>query len=102
MRTLTKTLLAVAVSAFLFTSCAGGSEVCGCADTMLSMMKDYKAANKDEAKMKAIEEKYKDKVEKCKKLDEGKSDDDKKKMDEEMKKCPSFIEAEKIAKEIMG
>ena len=102
MRALTKTLMAVAVSAFLFTSCGGGSEVCQCADTMLSMMKEAKDVKDDKAKMEAIQEKYKAKMEKCQKLDEGKTEEQKKKMEEEMKACPAYQEVEKMMKESLG
>jgi hypothetical protein len=52
--------------------------------------------------MKAIQEKYKEKMAKCDKLGEGKSDEDQKKMREEMEKCSSYKELEKIQKEMMG
>jgi hypothetical protein len=94
--------MAFALIGFLMTSCGGGSEVCGCADTFLAMMKEAKDAKNDIAKMKSISEKYKDKIDKCDKLGEGKSDDEQKKMKEEMEKCASYKELEKIQKEMMG
>jgi hypothetical protein len=78
------------------------SEVCECADTMLSMMKEAKDAKGDRAIMDEIQEKYKTKMDKCQKLDEGKSDEEKKKMEEEMKACPAYQEVEKIMKESFG
>lgn len=102
MRTFTKTLMAFAFIGFLMTSCGGGSEVCGCADTLLSMAKEAKEAKMDMEKMKAIQEKYKEKMEKCDKMGEGKSDEEQKKMREDMEKCASYKELEKIQKEMMG
>jgi len=101
MRTFTKTLMAFAFIAFLMTSCGGGSEVCNCSDMSVAMIKEMIAAGKDKDKMTAIEKKYEPKIEKCKKLDEGKSEDEKKKMVEEMSKCSSAKEAEKLMQEFM-
>jgi hypothetical protein len=102
MRTFTKTLMAFALIGFLMTSCGGGSELCKCADLTLAAMKEAKEAKGDAEKMKALQDKYKDKMEKCEKLMDGKSDDEKKKMKEEMDQCPSAKEAEKLMKEMMG
>ncbi len=78
------------------------SEICGCADALLSMAKEAKDVKDDMEKMKAIRDKYKDKMDKCDKLGEGISDEEQKKMREEMEKCTSFKELEKIQKEMMG
>ena len=94
MRTFTKTLMAFALIGFLMTSCGGGSEVCGCADTMLAMMKEAKGNMNDKDKMEALKKKYEAKIEKCEKMSEGKSDEEKKKMEEEMKNF-AIHEAEK-------
>ena len=102
MRILTKTLMAVALTGFLMTSCGSKSEVCECADTILAMAKEAKEAGDDSDKKKAIREKYEAKMEKCEKMGEGKSEDEKKKMEEELKKCPSYMEVEKMMKEEMG
>ena len=102
MRTFTKTLMAFALIGFLMTSCGGGSEVCGCADTMLAMMKEAKGNMNDKDKMEALKKKYEAKIEKCEKMSEGKSDEEKKKMEEEMKNCPASKQAEELMKEMMG
>ncbi len=94
--------MAFALIGFLMSSCGGGSEVCNCADTLLSMAKEAKDVKDDMEKMKAIRDKYKDKMDKCDKLGEGKSDEEQKKMREEMEKCASYKELEKIQKEMMG
>ncbi len=91
--------MAFALIGFLMSSCGGGSEICDCADTLLSMAKEGKDAKDDMAKTKAISEKYKEKMEKCRKMGEGKSDEDQKKMREEMEKCASYKELEKMQKE---
>jgi hypothetical protein len=113
MRTLTKTLIAFAVIGFL-TSCGGEkkaeagkeeeSEICTCVSANLSMTKDMIASGRDanEDKIKEIENKYEAKMEKCRKLAEGKSQEELNKMEEEVKKCPSYKEMEKLQKEMMG
>ncbi len=78
------------------------TEICDCADIMLNMMQEAQAAKGDDQKMLDIMEKYKSPVDKCKKLDEGKSEEEKKEMERIMKSCPSFIEVEKIMKEESG
>jgi tetratricopeptide (TPR) repeat protein len=78
------------------------SEICGCADALLSMAKEAKDAKMEMEKMKAIQEKYKARMEKCDKLGKGKTDDELKKMREEMEKCASYKELEEIQKELMG
>ena len=103
MRALTKTILAAFFAATFLTSCGGSSsDVCGCADMMLSMSKEALAVKGDADKMKAIQEKYKDKMEKCEKMGEGKSEEEKKKMEEGLKDCASYKEIEKMMKEDMG
>jgi hypothetical protein len=102
MRTFTKTLMAFAFIGFLMTSCGGGSEVCGCADTALAMMKEAKDTKMDMEKMKAIQEKYKEKMDKCEKILRPESEEARKKVEEEAKNCSSAKELEKIQKEMMG
>lgn len=86
-KTMKKVLFSVAVVATMALASCGGASVCDCVKTMEEMMKEVEEAGGDEAKMKEIEEKYKDKAEACKKLGEGKSDEEKKKMAEEAKNC---------------
>jgi hypothetical protein len=93
--------MAFALIGFLMTSCGGGSEVCGCADTMLAMMKEAKGNMNDKDKMEALKKKYEAKIEKCEKMSEGKSDEEKKKMEEEMKNCPAAKQADELMKEMM-
>jgi serine/threonine-protein kinase len=104
---LPKVLLAIGllllVSIFvIYINTGTKSEICACADTLLSMTKEVKEAKMDMEKMKAIEEKYKAGMDKCNKLGEGKSDEEQKKMREELENCPSYKELEKIQKEMMG
>jgi hypothetical protein len=96
MRTFTKTLMAFALIGFLMTSCGGGSEVCGCADTALAMMKEAKDTKMDPEKIKAIQEKYKEKLDKCEKILRPESEEARKKAEEELKNCPASKEAEKL------
>lgn len=85
----------------VLTSC-GKSEICDCAETGLSMMKEAKEAGMDPSKLEAIQTKYKADMEKCEKLDEGKSEEEKKAMETELKECDAFKEMEKMSKEMMG
>ena len=78
------------------------SEVCDCANILLSMAKEAKYAKMDMEKMKAIQEKYKARMAKCDELGDSKTEEEKKKMVEEIKKCPSYKELEEIQKELMG
>ncbi len=91
----------VVLSTVMLASC-GKSEVCDCAQTGLSMMKEVKEAGMDLTKMQGIQDKYKTDIEKCEKLGEGKSEAERKKMEEEMKQCDSYQEMEKMSKEMMG
>lgn len=88
--------------AVLVLASCGKSEVCDCAETGLSMMKEAKEAGSDMEKMKGIQEKYKADMEKCEKLGEGKSEEEKKAMETELKECDAFKEMEKMQKEMMG
>lgn len=88
--------------AVLVLSSCGKSEICDCAETGLSMMKDAKEVGMDPTKLEAIQAKYKADMEKCEKLDEGKSDEEKKAMEAELKECESFKEMEKMSEEMMG
>jgi hypothetical protein len=93
-----KKLIFCASAALVMLASCGKSEVCECIDETVSAMKEMKAAKGDEAKMKAIGEKFKPTEEKCKKLNEGKSDADKKKLEDEAKKCDGYAEMDKIMK----
>ncbi|MEN9301586.1 MAG: hypothetical protein RL264_15 [Bacteroidota bacterium] len=93
-----KVILSFSAAALLLASC-GGSEVCNCADTMLEMSKEMKAAKGDFSQYEKIGKKYEADMKKCEKLGEGKSEDEKKKMEEELKACDSYKEMEKMMKE---
>jgi len=90
-----KIILSFAVLSVMLASC-GGSDICNCADTMLEMSKEAKAAKGDMTKIKEIQDKYKDDFKKCEELDKGKSEDEKKKMKEELEKCDSYKELTKM------
>lgn len=94
--------MSTALLAILVLSSCGKSEICNCADKMLSMMKEAKEANMDPTKMEGIEAKYKADIEKCEKLEEGKSEDEKKAMETELKACDSYKEMEKMSEELLG
>jgi hypothetical protein len=96
-----KIILSTTMLAVLVLSSCGKSDVCNCAETGLSMMKEAKEAAMDPTKMAAIQDKYKADLEKCEKLDEGKSDAEKKAMEAELKECESFKEMEALSKEMM-
>jgi hypothetical protein len=85
-----KVLLSVAVAAtFVFASC-GGPSICDCVKAFENMEKEVEEAGEDEAKIKAVEEKYKSQEEACKKLGEEMekaSEEEQKKMMEEMMNC---------------
>lgn len=87
-----------AFSLIIITSCGGAKEgdenkdskaptVCECMDAMNKMMEEMQEVGIDEAKVKEVEEKYKDKVEACNKLGEGLSDEEKAKLREEARNC---------------
>jgi hypothetical protein len=95
-----KIIVSTTMLAVLVLSSCGKSEICNCAETGLSMMKEAKEANMDPTKMEEIQNKYKADMEKCEKLDEGKTDDEKKAMKEEMEKCPSYKEMEELMKDM--
>jgi hypothetical protein len=97
-----KIILSATMLTVLVLASCGKSAVCDCAETGLAMMKDAKEAKMDPTKMTAIQEKYKGDIEKCEKLDEGKSEAEKKAMEAELKECESFKEMEKMSKEMMG
>ncbi len=88
--------------AFPFFGNAQTPTICDCADLMLAMMKEAKGNMTDKDKMEVIKNKYEAKIEKCEKLGDGKSEEEQAKMKEEMRNCPSFKEAEKLMKELMG
>ena len=88
----------VVFSLLIMTSCGGTKEgdenkeskaptVCECMDAMNKMMEEMQEVVMDEAKVKEVEEKYKDKAEACKKLGEGLSDEEKAKLQEEARNC---------------
>ncbi len=79
-----KFFLSVAVVATLvFSSCSGPS-LCDCAKIGEQAMKEFAEAGTDEAKVKALEEKYKSKSEACDKLVKSKTAEQ---LQEEAKKC---------------
>lgn len=80
-----KVLLSAVAAGFLLASC--GSDVCDCVNGMEEMGKKMEEAKGDEEKMKKIQEEYKDLLDKCEKLGEGKSEDEMKKLEEEAKNC---------------
>jgi hypothetical protein len=94
--------MAFALIGFLMTSCGGGSEVCGCADTFLAMMKEAKDNMTDKAKMEAIKKKYEAKMEKCDKIMMPEGEEARKKVEEESKNCASVKELEKMKEEMKG
>ena len=83
------------------TSSGGGSEVCGCADTALAMMKEAKGNMDDKDKMEAIKKKYEAKMEKCEKILRPEGEEARKKVEEEGKNCASAKEIEKMREEMM-
>ncbi len=89
------------LTVLVLASC-GKSAVCDCSETLLSLIKETKEAKMDPTKMTAIQEKYKGDLEKCEKLDEGKTEAEKAAMEAEMKECDSFKEMEEMRKEMMG
>jgi len=68
-----KIILSATMLTVLVLASCGKSAVCDCAETGLSMMKEAQEAKMDPAKMTAIQEKYKGDIEKCEKLDAGKT-----------------------------
>jgi hypothetical protein len=125
MKTIVKTMMAFALIGFLVTSCSNKdsndkkeskdkdesrdkdeneeaqSEICKCADMMLSLTREMKEAADDTEKINIILEKYEEKQEKCTKLGDGKSETEIMEMQKELQKCPSFKKLEKIQKEMM-
>ncbi len=97
-----KIIVSAAVLAVLVLSSCGKSEVCSCAETGLSMMKELKESKMDQAKMEEIQTKYKADMEKCQKMNDGKSDEERKAMETEMKECDSYKELEALSNEMMG
>jgi hypothetical protein len=85
----------------LFSSCSKG-DVCDCVEIGLSMMKEEKAAGKDLQKLTEIHEEYRADLEKCEKLDEGRSEKEKKSIEAEMKNCDAFKEMEALSNEMLG
>jgi len=90
-----KSIFAIAVAALILGSCGGADSekkeeamtVCDCVRISKEMMKDIETAGSDMTKMSEIEEKYKNEIEACKKLGEGKTDEEMKKLEEEAKNC---------------
>ena len=84
-----KVIYSVAIVATMALASCGGPSICDCVKSFEEMGKELEEADGDEAKMKEIEEKYKDKKDACKKLGEEaeKDEEAKKKMEEEMKNC---------------
>jgi hypothetical protein len=52
--------------------------------------------------MEGIQTKYKADLEKCQKMNEGKSEKELKALETEMKECDSYKELETLSKEMMG
>lgn len=88
------------LSILLLYACSKG-EVCDCVDVGLAMMKEEKAAGKDLDKLTEIHKKYQSDLEKCEKLDEGRSELEKKEMEEELKQCDSFKELEALSNQML-
>lgn len=78
------TYLSAIVLLYTFTSC-GGSATCDCVDLSLEIIKEVKVSNGEAAKMKALEAKYREDMDKCNKTMKGKKEED-------FKKCPSYNE----------
>lgn len=99
MKNTKKSILLFAVAATLiFSSCGEAKEgekkdsaptVCDCVKMSEEMMNEMQEAGADEAKMKEIEEKYKETAEACKKLGEAAEGDPEamKKLQEEASNC---------------
>ena len=77
---------------FLGLSSCGSSEVCNCIDLFLEYSKESKTANGDLGKLKKLQERFKEDVEKCMNLGKGKPDAERMEMDKEAEKCPSYKE----------
>jgi hypothetical protein len=98
-----KKLIFCASAALVMLASCGKSEVCDCVDTATNMIKEAKAASADTnmvskmAKMKSIQDKNKEAMDKCEKLNKA----DSKKFDDEAKKCDGYAEMEKLRKEGM-
>ena len=85
-----KVIYSVAIVATMaLASCGGAPSICDCVTMGEEAQKEMEEAGEDEAKIKEVEEKYKDKADACKKLgEEAKKDEAKaKEMMEEMKNC---------------
>ena len=82
------TYLSAIVLLYTFSSC-GGSATCDCIDLSLEIIKEVKVSNGDPVKMKALEVKYKEDMDKCDKTMKGKKEAD-------FKKCPSYNEILKM------
>jgi hypothetical protein len=80
-----KKLFVAATLGIALVSC-GGPSVCDCMQWEKEYRAERKAADGDDAK-KAIKESYKDKMEQCEKLAEGKSEDEMKEMMKEAESC---------------
>ena len=98
-----KKLIFCASAAIVMLASCGKSEVCNCVDTASNMIKEAKAASADTnmvtkmAKIKSIQDKNKEAMDKCEKLNKA----DSKKFDDEAKKCDGYAEMEKMRNEGM-
>jgi len=92
-----KKLIFCASAALVLLASCGKSETCNCVDTLLTMSKEAKAANGDMAKIKSIQDKNKEAMDKCDKLIKA----DRKKFEEDAKKCDGYAELDKMMKEGM-
>ena len=89
-----KKLVLTVATGLVFLSSCGKSEVCECVDSAVSMMKEFRDANGNMNKLQEIQDKHKDDLMKCDKL----NDTDKKKFEEEAKKCDGYSELENLGK----
>lgn len=95
-----KVILSITLLSALVLSSCGKSEICGCAETGLNMLKEFKAAKGDPKKIMDAEKKYKADLEKCNELDKGKSEKEKKAMMDELKECDSYKEIKALQNDL--
>jgi hypothetical protein len=82
-----KIILSATLLSLLVLASCGKSAVCECIDTASAAQKEMMEAKGDQAKITAIEEKYKGDMETCQKLGEGKTEEEQKALAEEAKAC---------------
>lgn len=96
-----KSIILLFSISLLYTSCAK-SEVCECVETSLSMMKEEIEAGNDLEKLTSIHEKYSPEMERCERLEEGRSEKERKAMEVELKECDAFKEMESLSNEMLN